>query len=303
MKEIKKLKSRIVEQGISTASQVKDVLKYKGINRSIIIFSITFVIAFGIAYAHKKGIIVLPDAILRPAEVIGAIVIYYLVAAIILRITIKRVIAAFEDNVEIEHKLLLSKAYAAIIYTVATMLTLWKLGVTIQNLAIFFGLMGSAIAFTIRDVLVSYLTWFILLTKKPFRIGDYITIDEYHGKVQHIGTFYVIVDDSPESFDDFIKIPNKIFLEKPIHNYGRGKIPQTIKVPIERANINYGQYLKNLSAELKKSIGETTIPRLDVDKERVYVQVECSTEYSQRKIIKDIIIQAILQGLNDIQKK
>ncbi len=304
MKEIKKLKSKIVEHSISTASQVKDVLKYKGINRSILTFGIIFAIALGIAYTHKNGIITFPPSIVNPAEVISAIVIYYFLAAIFLRITIKRVVAAFENSVDIEHKLLLSKMYSLLVYTIATVLTLWKLGVTIQNLAIFLGLMGSAIAFTIRDVLVSYLTWFILLTKRPFRIGDYIKIEDYEGRVQHIGTFYVIVDDSPESFDDFIRVPNKLFLEKPIHNYGKGKIPLSIKVPIEKGVIaDYDSFLSSLSDSLKKSLNQEFMVMLDADKERVYIKIECNVEYQNRKILRNEVIKTILKECSKSQKK
>ena len=302
MKEIKKLKSKIVEHGINTASQVKDVLKYKGINRSILIFGIIFFIALGIAYAHKKGVIAVPAAILIPVEVISAIVIYYFLAAVFLRLTIKRVIAAFEDNVDLEYKLLLSKMYSLLVYAVATVLTLWKLGVTIGNLAIFLGLMGSAIAFTIKDVLVSYLAWFILLTKRPFRIGDFIKIDDYEGRVQHIGTFHVIVDDSPESFDEFIRIPNKLFLEKPIHNYGKGKIPLSIRIPIEKGIADYDSFLSNLSTSLKKSLKVEFSDTLDADKERIYVKVECNVEYQDRKTIRDTVIKTILKEYSKSKK-
>ncbi|MBI2106622.1 mechanosensitive ion channel [Candidatus Woesearchaeota archaeon] len=295
MKEIKRLKSKIVEHGINTASQVKDALKYKGINRSILVFGIIFFIALGIAYAHKKGLITVPAAILTPVDIISAIVIYYFLAAVFLRLTIKRVIAAFEDNVDVEYKLLLSKMYSLFVYAIATVLTLWKLGVTIGNLAIFLGLMGSAIAFTIKDVLVSYLAWFILLTKRPFRIGDFIKIDDYEGRVQHIGTFHVIVDDSPESFDEFIRIPNKLFLEKPIHNYGKGKIPLSIKVPIEKGIADYDSFLSNLSISLKKSLKIEFSDTLDADKERIYVKVECNVEYRDRKTIRDTVIKTILK--------
>ena len=304
MKEIKKLKSKIVEHGINTASQVKGIIKYKGINRSILILGVIFFIALGIAYVHKKGLVIIPAAILTPVEVISAIVIYYFLAAILLRITIRKVISAFEDNVDIEYTLLLSKMYSLLVYTIATVLSLWKLGVTIQNLAISFGLMGSAIAFTIRDVLVSYLAWFILLTKKPFRIGDYIKIEDYEGRVQHIGTFYVIVDDSPESFDDFIRVPNKLFLEKPIHNYGKGKIPLSIKIPIEKGvKLDYDSFISSLSYSLKKSLNQEFMAVLDADKERVYVRVECNVEYQNRKTIRDTVIKMILKEHSKAQKK
>ena len=164
--------------------------------------------------------------------------------------------------------------------------------------------MGSAIAFTIRDVLVSYLAWFILLTKRPFRIGDYIKIDDYEGRVQHIGTFHVVVDDSPESFEDYVKIPNKLFLEKPIHNYGKGKIPLSIKVPIEKgAKLDYDFFLSNLSDSLKKSLNQEFTVTLDADKERIYAKVECKAEYSNRKTLRDAVIKTILKEYSRSQKK
>jgi len=42
--------------------------------------------------------------------------------------------------------------------------------------------MATGLAFAVRDVLMSFFAWMILLRKKPFRIGDYIRIGEDEGK-------------------------------------------------------------------------------------------------------------------------
>jgi small-conductance mechanosensitive channel len=55
----------------------------------------------------------------------------------------------------------------------------------------------------------------LLLTKRPFRISDYIKIGDNEGKVVTIGSFYVFL--KPISYhpkDSLIKVPNKFFWKK-----------------------------------------------------------------------------------------
>ncbi len=103
-------------------------------------------------------------------------------------------------------------------YVLATVIVFLHIGIGIQNVALFLGLTATGFAFAIRDVVLSYIIWFILLTKKPFKIGDYINVAGEEGQVKHIGMFYVLIDHRGYVCR-YTKVPNR-FPRKAIHKYG-----------------------------------------------------------------------------------
>ncbi len=174
-------------------------------------------------------------------------------------------------------------------FLIATIIALWELGVTASNITIFVGFVATGIALSIRDVITSYLVWFILLTKRPFRIGDYIKIGDDEGRVLHIGTFFVLIDDSPERPDDYVRIPNRIFLEKPVANFGKTDVPLVVKIPITDQKI-----LKAVESGVKSAVKREVSIRLSCEAEKWYAVVECRSSLEENKVLRDAILRAAL---------
>jgi small-conductance mechanosensitive channel len=112
-------------------------------------------------------------------------------ATLFIRLTINFTIGKFEGIGQPEERILFSKLYILLVYVLATVIVFLHMGIGIQNVALFLGLTATGFAFAVRDVVLSYIVWFILLTKKPFKIGDYINVAGEEGQVKHIGMFYV----------------------------------------------------------------------------------------------------------------
>ena len=268
---------------------IKNKLKHRGTNYAILVFGLILLLNLALVYLHNSAIITLPIYIIGPLKFLTLIFAAYFIAAIITRVTIAIVIKTFGNRIEIEHKLLITKLYAGVIYLFATVYVLWKLGVGLQNITLIAGFMATGLAFAVRDIITSFLAWYILLTKRPFRIGDHIKIGEDEGKVMHIGTFYVLIDNSPNTKEDFVRIPNRVFLEKPIQNYGPADVLHTVKFYIQKIPKNYTSKILKIKKNLKKELSIDIQAYLDTDQDKKYIKFEFRTDYDSKAEIKNKI--------------
>lgn len=266
-------------------------LKISGLNRAILFFAGLIFLGILISAVHRYYY-PLPYPIVPVAERVSLILLSYLVATVFLRITIVRVLAVFNETIQVEQRILVTKLYTAIVYLAATVVVFWQLGVTGQSIMIFLGLATTGIAFALRDILLSFFAWYLLLSKRPFRIGDYISIDGVEGRVEHIGTFYVFVDETPETYEDVTRIPNRTFLDKPFRNYGRKNIPVSVRYKI-------GQVPRDLAARKEraaKRIGERAKNAqiyIDSSGEGVFAIVQFSCSFEERSALRDHVVSCL----------
>ncbi len=258
------------------------------INKLILLLGFFLLAVTAIVMAHDKGWIIINENLIKTLKTISLIVWAYFIATIIIRITQTQVHKLFDESVALEQKLLLNKFYIGFVYVIATTIILWRLGATIQNITIFLGFLTTGIAFALREFLLSYFVWFMLLTKKPFRIGDYIRIGNSEGVVQHIGTFFVFVDPLDTEIKETIKIPNKLFLEKEVYVYGGINIPVMVKAPVTSVELkDVEEKIKLIKKDFAKIYPKYTInPKLISDKEYVYLYYDftVSKEHSLAEI-------------------
>lgn len=258
------------------------------INKLILLLGFFLLAVTAIVMAHDKGWIIINENLIKTLKTISLVVWAYFIATIIIRITQTQVHKLFDESVALEQKLLLNKFYIGFVYVIATTIILWRLGATIQNITIFLGFLTTGIAFALREFLLSYFVWFMLLTKKPFRIGDYIRIGNSEGVVQHIGTFFVFVDPLDTEIKETIKIPNKLFLEKEVYVYGGINIPVMVKAPVTSVELkDVEEKIKLIKKDFAKIYPKYTInPKLISDKEYVYLYYDftVSKEHSLAEI-------------------
>ena len=243
------------------------------INKLILVLGVFLLTITALVMANSNGWIALNSGILTAFKTISIILWTYFIASIFIKLTQNKAHKLFDESVDIEQKILLSKFYTFIVYSLATAYVLWKMGVTLANITIFLGLIATGLAFALREILLPFFIWFILLTKRPFRIGDYIRIGEDEGKVRHIGTFFVFLDPINTDINETIKIPNKLFLEKQIINYGGLNLPVVLKIPITAVDLkDCSNKIKTIRTNLLKKYTEYKInPKIISEKEYVYL--------------------------------
>ncbi len=87
----------------------------------------------------------------------------------------------------------------------------------------FIALVGTGVAFALRDSISSFFAWFFIGTKNGYKVGDVLQTDDSYGRVKEITPFFTVLrqrDHEAES-GKIVTIPNKFFLEKKIVNLSR----------------------------------------------------------------------------------
>lgn len=271
-----------------------DKSKFKGIRLRFLSVSVIVTLLILIAiqvvlYLQTKEIIILPQIISRAMSSITIIFLSLFISSFILRISINRVYRIFEEP---EEKIFYTKIYSWTVYSIAIFIILFHLGLSLGNITIFIGLIATGLAFAVRDVLLSFFGWIILLKKNPFRIGDYIRIGDDEGKVLHIGTFYVLLDKTEEFPEDFTRVPNRLFLEKSIINLGKTTFHEKISFQLlEIPSTKNGDIdlLKNEISEVLNSKDYISI-NIDLKNERLYIIVEYLVNHEQKQSIRSQVI-------------
>ncbi len=144
-------------------------------NTAITFFTGIAVLLGGAMLLHRYEVLQLPAVVYRTVTALFVIVFTYLVASTAIRLTV-RVLLGGLSEVEPEQRILIGMLYSFVIYIIATLYLFWYFGLQARNITILIGLFTTGLAFALRDVLMTFLAWILILTKRPFRIGDYIKI-------------------------------------------------------------------------------------------------------------------------------
>lgn len=81
----------------------------------------------------------------------------------------------------------LSLVSRIVIYSIIVLLALENLGVDITALVAGLGIGGIAVALAVQNILGDLFASMSIVLDKPFVVGDFLSIDEYLGSVEHIG--------------------------------------------------------------------------------------------------------------------
>lgn len=276
--------------------KLKNRLVHRLLNKTILLLSITILFLFTFITASEQRIIIVPEVITRYLKDLITILVVYTMATLFVKLTVKTILDHFIDSGHLEERILMTKVYIDLIYALATVVIFWQLGISVQNIALFLGLIATGFAFALRDIILSYIIWFILLTKKPFKIGDYIKVGNEEGLVKHIGLFYVVVDPYPENYDDYFKVPNKTFFEKPIKNYGKGRFCSTTDFYLKEIPSDLGVRIEDVKKKAANIKNADAKFNLDSDKDGLRITISYHTTFDQREDIKDKILRLMVEA-------
>jgi MscS family membrane protein len=256
----------------------------------------------GIKWADSKSYIHIPRELDYFFDIALWIVGSLITVTLILRLTENRVFRFKDDEVEIEQRILFTKVYSTTLYLLAAAFVFYKMGWRIGDITIFLGLITTGVAFAVRDVINSYFAWFIILTKHPFRIGDYVKIGDEAGTVERIGTFFVTLQ-NPGAID-FVKVPNNTLLSKAIINMGKNRVMHTVKFPIKAIPGDIQARMDKIDELAKAVVKDKSTPKTQLQAEggimAVYVvlplpvgQITKRTEFIVKasEVLSDIIAE------------
>lgn len=277
---------------------MKDVrVKFHSV--SVIVSLLALVLVQTLLYLHRRGTIDLPEAITSAINSITLVIATVFISSLLLRLTIKWIVRIFD---EAEERIFYSKIYTWAIYTIGIFVIMNHFGVSMGNITLFIGLITTGLAFAVRDVLLSFFGWMILLRKKPFRIGDYIRIGEDEGRVIHIGTFYVLLDKTMNLPEDFTRIPNRLFLEKSISILGKIHMNDQIRFQLAELPADKDMLVEALRTDLLGAIAMRDYISIQVDlkDDRLFLQVDYLVEFEQRQTHRAAIIDLAFKHFRHI---
>jgi MscS family membrane protein len=274
-------------------------MKIKSLSISVITTSLVLIVLQGLLLLARKDIIELSEVMEKIISRLSLIIAIFFFISVILRFSLKRVFNWFEEP---EEKIFYTKIYSWSLYSLGVFFILYDFGVSLGNLTLFVGLIATGLAFAVRDVLISYFAWLILLRKKPFRIGDHIRIGEDEGKVLHIGTFYVLLDSTDDLPEDYIRVPNKVFMEKSIHNLGARTLHEKLSFQLTGWPKDKNQRLEDLQQKVLKILNRKDHLRVytDMKNDKICLNVEYLVSFKERQQLRSDVIDLTIDNFCEV---
>lgn len=292
---------------MGSADDVRKWLRRK--NFTIFLFLGLYALAKVALYVDDHAGTFMPREVLLVLSGLPAIFITLFFANLVVRVVSPFISRFFKDELEPEQRIFFAKIFEIFMYGLALAFILYSFGVTASSLLILLGFISGGLAFGLREPVLSFIVWLILLNKKPFRLGDTIRVGQHEGAVERIGTFYLTLNPSTRTADEAwtayhpVKVPNRMLVEVPIENYGRASITQRARFQIQRRPRNVEKSLKEIRSDsvraLKKLDAKVTDVFLDVQNtlqtDKIYVVIEFQAGIHSKLAARSALAAALLK--------
>lgn len=280
-----------------TKSKFKE-LSLKFHSALVIVTMLTLILLLAFQYMLNNQLINFPENLAVIVRNVSVIITTIFIISLILRFTIKKVYNFFDKP---EERIFYTKIYRWSLYAIGVFVLLNQLGVSLGNITLFIGLIATGLAFAVRDVLLSFFGWMVLLRKTPFRIGDYIRIGEDEGRVVHIGTFYVLLDKTDELVEVFTRVPNRLFLEKSIINFGKNDFQEQITFRLSGLPGNIKEIEVDIAKEIANLLERKDYIKVftDIRNEKLCLAIEYLVSFENRQKLRSEVIVLVFSKIND----
>ena len=119
---------------------------------------------------------------------------------------------AFED---LSMRKVAANAMRVLLLIIGTLFALSSLGFDLTALSVLGGALGVGIGFGLQKLAANYVSGFVILLERSLRIGDFVRVDGFQGRVTDIKTRYTLVRASNGSES---VVPNELLLTQRVEN-------------------------------------------------------------------------------------
>jgi len=119
---------------------------------------------------------------------------------------------AFED---LSMRKVAANALRVLLLVIGTLFALSSLGFDLTTLSVVGGALGVGIGFGLQKLAANYVSGFVILLERSLRIGDFVRVDGFEGRVTDIKTRYTLVRASNGSES---VVPNELLLTQRVEN-------------------------------------------------------------------------------------
>ena len=160
-------------------------------------------------------------------------------------------------NTEIDEILIpfLSKAIRVIIIMISFSIIAQEFGYNISGLVAGLGIGGLAFSLAAKDALANLFGGVVIITEKPFSIGDWIMTPSVEGTVEDISFRSTVIRTSSQAL---VTVPNATLANEPITNWskmGKRQITFNLKVTLDTPKEKLENVVQRIEAVLKDHPG------------------------------------------------
>lgn len=166
---------------------------------------------------------------------------------------IDRVVKIIMKNAKLDDSVVtfILSIYSFLYYIVLFILLAEFIGIDLKNITTVIGAMGVVLGIVFKETLNNFCGGLILLTFKPFKIGDFIEYNNFVGSVSKIEFFYTKLI-NPQN--ELIIVPNGIITNSEIRNVVQNSI-RRLDIVI---GVGYDSDIKQVKSILEKIVEEET---------------------------------------------
>lgn len=122
------------------------------------------------------------------------------------------------DAGDLSVRVVLARVMRALLLLLALMIGLSLVGLDLTALSVFSGALGVGIGLGLQRIASSYVSGFVVLLERRVRMGDFVTVDKYYGRVSEIRTRFTVIR-SLEGWESII--PNEMLMANPVQNFSK----------------------------------------------------------------------------------
>ncbi|BCR21060.1 hypothetical protein BmIO_00455 [Borrelia miyamotoi] len=152
------------------------------------------------------------------------------------------------------------------------------LGVSTASIFAVFGSLGLAVGFAAQGILSNFISGCVVLNANFFKIGDYISCDDFEGEVNNIQIFFTTL----KTVDGkIVKVPNSKFTNASVTNFSanpKRRISFNFQVPYDTDIGSLKISIENLAFSFNKeqySIDEPSVVVKEYTPYYIVMQVRC----------------------------
>jgi small-conductance mechanosensitive channel len=125
----------------------------------------------------------------------------------------------------------ISNATRALLMFVGLLVALSSVGIDLTALSVLGGAVGVGIGFGLQKLAANYVSGFVILAERSIRIGDFVKLDSFEGRVTDINARYTVIS-APNGRESIV--PNEMLLIQRVENLSlnNSKIAQSTSVTV-----------------------------------------------------------------------
>lgn len=141
--------------------------------------------------------------------------------------------------------------FSVFYFTLVFYIIIGFFGININSITAFIGAAGLIFGLAFKETLANFCGGVIILTFKPFKVGDVIEFNNYIGEVKSIELFYTKIK-NPQH--ELVIIPNGMITNNEVRNITKEEVRRLDL----RISVSYNSDIKQVKEELKNIVDELT---------------------------------------------